>query len=481
MVVAPSIVFYVLSLGGSKEQYGIILSAFSFSSFLFKPVLGFWCDKSGYQFRTPYLASIAAASLGGALYFMASAFSGNAAVFMLLLGRFLGGAGAANSTLGFTYVATLIPQEQMTKFTSLLSMVRVLGMVTAPGMNILLNGVNGSIGSLEINPLNSVGIFLLLSNLASALVIYFFLEDPSDEVKPEKSPVGHDKRDWNFYKSFFSLDILLPILNIVHFNANFQLVETGLAPAASDLLGWGPVGISTLFGVNALIMFGIIVFTFHLSSIGVADEALLISGLILSTIAYALIYFLWHVGTSMWAFLTPFVLGTAAFPFLGSPTRSVFTKAVNKHPALREHQGSMQAIMSMGASVAGFAAPGLIATYVLRTPEEVAASKDQREFTAWALFAPLFSAIVLSGTLYLTLCRAESKEVEQELPEEEEELTPDETTKLLEAVGPMGFNVPAELHPRVQAYRRHSITLMGIPQVSFEQEVPKVTRKSVFF
>jgi MFS family permease len=37
MAVAPSLIFYVNELGGSKEQYGLIMSAFSFTSFCLKP------------------------------------------------------------------------------------------------------------------------------------------------------------------------------------------------------------------------------------------------------------------------------------------------------------------------------------------------------------------------------------------------------------------------------------------------------------
>jgi MFS family permease len=58
MIIAPSLVFYVLGRGGSKESYGVILAAFSASSFLFKPLLGYWSDQSGGSFRTPYLTSV---------------------------------------------------------------------------------------------------------------------------------------------------------------------------------------------------------------------------------------------------------------------------------------------------------------------------------------------------------------------------------------------------------------------------------------
>lgn len=100
MVTAPSIVFYVLANGGSYESYGIILSSFSFSAFLFKPILGYWCDRSK-KYRLPYIVSLSVASLGGLTYFLASYFDDSrTALALILLGRLLGGVGQANSTLG---------------------------------------------------------------------------------------------------------------------------------------------------------------------------------------------------------------------------------------------------------------------------------------------------------------------------------------------------------------------------------------------
>jgi MFS transporter, ceroid-lipofuscinosis neuronal protein 7 len=473
MVVAPSIVFYVLGLGGTKEQYGIIVSAFSFASFLFKPVLGYWCDSSGYTFRLPYLVSIAASSLGGLLYFVASAFSGKRAIAVILIARFLGGMGAANSTLGFTYVAAVVPHDQMTKFSSLLSMVRVVGMATAPALNLFLNDLGGSIGSFEVTPLNSVGLFLMILNVVSFFVIYLHLKEPPEQVKPSTSPVGVEKRGMDFWKSLFSVGILLPIFNILALNANFQLLETGLAPAASNLLGWGPVGISSLFGANSIFIFGLIVVTFQLASNGVSDVGMLMVGLTFSIVGYTLLYFLWYVGVPIWKFISPFLLATCAFPFLAAPTRSIFTRNVDADPVLRMQQGTMQAIMSMAVSVAGFTAPGLIASFVLRTPEQVAASRDQREFTCWALFAPLFSFLVLVGFAYLRVYQPEI--VAGDKGEQEE--VPGERTSLLEgSIMPHGLEIPQEFHPRTEAYRRHTVTLMGIPQISFSrQAAPKTT------
>ena len=346
-------------------------------------------------------------------------------------------------------------------------------------MNVLLADLQGfSIFNIEVTPLNAVGLFLFVTNAISFAVIYLLLKEPESDQKPDASPVGETSEDgtWAFVKQTMSLDILLPICSILVLNANFQLLETGLAPAAANILGWGPIAISTAFGFNALLMFGMIVITYQLASMGFKDATLLEMGLIASIVGYGLLYFMWNQNASLWQFLTPFILSTAAFPFLGAPTRSIFTKAVDAHPALSRQQGTMQAIMSMAASVAGFVAPGLIAAFVLRTPEQVSASADQREFTSWALFAPVLSGALLVGFVYLRrVAKSESYTTHAR---------PSETTSLLQVGGQ--FTVPA-FHPRTEAYRRHSVTLMGIPQISFHPEfsnlgeAKEVSRRTVAF
>jgi MFS family permease len=472
MVVAPSLVFYVRAMGGSKEQYGAILSIFSFASFSFKPVLGYWCDKSGCRFRSPYLFSIAIAAIGGLVYFLASAFTGSVALHLILLGRFLGGVGAANSTLGYTYIAQVIPESHMTKANALLSMVRIFGMAAAPGLNILLSKVSGDLVSFEITPLNCIGIVLFVGNMASFVVIYLMLREPPEETKPESSSVDDvDERSWKFWKSFLSLEIIVPIISILSLNANFQLLETGLAPAGSHALGWGPVEISTVFGLNAVCIFLVILLTFQLSAMGVTDGALLVVGLVASIIGYILMYLWWSTSSPMAFFVVPIFFSCVAFPFMGAPTRSLFTRIVAGNEYLRYHQGTMQAVLSMAASVAGFAAPGLIAAFVLRTPDQVDASQDHRELTPYALFAPISSAIVLIGVVYLRL----NPPVVAEL--DEESMRESEMSALLST---HDLFIPSKFHPRTEAHRRHSVAVMGITQLSFHSPtMPKGGRHSL--
>jgi len=459
MVVGPSVVFYVYSIGGTKEDYGIVLAAFSFASFLFKPVYGQWCDSLGYKFRAPYMASLSAACMGGLVYFGASLLTGRLAVYALIASRFLGGMGGANSTLSFTYVAQVIPHEKMTEFTTLFSMMRILGMTLAPFVNVLLKDVNATMYGFALTPLNTVGLFLAASNALSLVIAYWKLEEPPESTKPGPSPVGTTKKE--IWQTSWTLAIILPIINIFWMNANFQFLETGLAPSAADLLGWGPVNISTAFAANSIIMFFLILCTFSLSKMGVKDSTLMYFGLIQSVIGYGSLYFLWKRGVNMWVFILPFLLSTSAFPFLGAPTRSMFTRAIDKDPVLKQHQGTMQAILSMAASVAGFSAPSLITAFVLRTSDEVEASSDHRVYTSAALIAPIGSALLLLGFLYVERSTKE---------ESDEEVT--ENSSLLQGTELSDSSESSKFHPRTVAYRRQSVTLMGVSQVSFNEEKP---------
>jgi ceroid-lipofuscinosis MFS transporter 7 len=227
MVVAPSLVFYVLKYGGTKEQYGIILSAFSFASFLANPFLGAWSDTVG--FRISYFTSLSLSALGGVIYLLASLATTHVAVAMMLCGRLLGGVGAASASLGFAYMAKVVPHDQQTKTSSFLSMVRLLGMASGPGVNVFLTKIDMAFLGLTLDPLNSVGLVLVVSNLIALSAIYFFLAEPTEDINRASS---HDLKSessmgstgwWSVVRTFARPEIFVPILSIFTLNANFQL------------------------------------------------------------------------------------------------------------------------------------------------------------------------------------------------------------------------------------------------------------------
>jgi MFS family permease len=203
----------------------------------------------------------------------------------------------------------------------------------------------------------------------------------------------------------------------------------------------------------------------------VTDENLLVAGLLFSIVGYTSMYLMWEAQTTIWQFSLPIFLATMAFPFMSAPTRSIFTKIVDSKPNLMYHQGTLQAILSMAASVAGFVAPGIIAGFILRTPEEVAASQDHRELTHYALFAPLLSLITLAGVIYL---RVSQKEVlgirlsskEEAFAKEEDALLAPKKRPSRRATEP-NFS----FHPKTEADRRASTTVMGIPLFSYSPAV----------
>lgn len=476
-------------------MYGIILSSFSFSSFICKPLLGKWCDNHQ-CFKGPYKLSLGLAALGGLVYFLAAfAPKGNWSVSLILLGRLLGGVGEANNTLGFTYVAQTVDKAVLTQASAILSVVRVIGMAVAPALNIFLDAIDIEIFGLAINPLNSVGLLLVAANLIALAVIYRYLLNPkelarcNDEEETTKllSIIDESKDDdtmddenesEGYWQSMFCVEILVPIMAIFSLNVNFQLMETGMAPAASDALGWGPVEVSAIFGGNSLMILLGILWIFRLSSQGIVDELLLGVGLIVSTIGYGMMYLLWANPTTPFLFCLPVVVSTLGFPFLCAPNRSLFTMAVDSKPALRHHQGFMQALLSMIASVAGFTAPGVISSFILRNPDQVAGSEDGREFTALALLAPGISLLTLVGLMYSVLVK-HSLSDDEDTEEEEEEGEVDETTGLIyphrhsviqshHKTWRRSSYVMPDFSPKVRADRRSSAMIMGIPQFTYE-------------
>lgn len=92
------------------------------------------------------------------------------------------------------------------------------------------------------------------------------------------------------------------------------------------------------------------------------------------------------------------VVTASSYPFLGAPNRSIFAAAVDATPELSGLEGSMQSLLSMASSVAGFTSPFLITHFCMRTPEEVSQSNDKREFSPLALLSPLLGLAALYAT-----------------------------------------------------------------------------------
>ncbi|KAL7500075.1 hypothetical protein ACHAWT_009037 [Skeletonema menzelii] len=424
MIVAPSLAFYVEKLGGTQDAYGFILAVYSFASFCGKPILGRWSDAQG--FIVPYMVSITLSNLGGLLYAVAPAFA-STQLELVALGRILGGLGRANSALGFAYVARALPASERTSVTAILGGVQMIGMAIAPLFSALLADVNFDLCGIHFDNLNSVGLVLFVINLLSQVLVYFLLPDLAPNNSDEALDQGDNESEWSKMLRFVCTipHIGIPFLTIFTFNFNWQFIETALAPASADALGWSPVQVSYVLGAMAILVFLGMTSVHKLSQMGVTDYTLLCYGLLANAIGYLLLYISWHRDASVPAFVIPVLISAGSFAFLGAPNRSLFSKSVDATPELSGLEGTMQALLSMASSVGGFTAPSVVAHYCLRTPAMVDASSDAREFTSIALLSPALGFIIFLSNIVVGE------------PEEEETVCDKINTKAMDETTPL--------------------------------------------
>lgn len=212
-------------------------------------------------------------------------------------------------------------------------------------------------------------------------------------------------------------------------------------------MGWGPVQISVVLGgMSILIAAGFASVSFLSGNkVKASDESLVMFGVLLNAVSYTGLYFGWQRNGHAWQYYLPIGGAAVSFPFLAVPTRTIFTRGVNAQPSLKQSQGTMQAVLSMFASVAGFTVPALVASHCNRHPEDITLSEttNPREMSSWTLVAPLMAVAVLVGVLYIvhqngTHCSAEEKEKcartkTEKKPSVEMETEPEEHDHLLGA------------------------------------------------
>lgn len=214
------------------------------------------------------------------------------------------------------------------------------------------------------------------------------------------------------------------------------------------------------------------VIVFSLSARKVRDEFIVMFGAAVSMVGYFLVWDLWRWESAAWNFYVPIILGTSGFPFLAAPVRSLFTKAVDSIDILAENQGSMQALLSMFASFAGFTAPGLIAAYVLQNPDEVENSKHHRELSPYALVAPLVMALVLVGVIVM-YCQGTSPNTLEE--DDDDDAAANEETGLLSPdSAEQRCSKIRRFSSKCEVDRRTSTALMGMVQQSMYDEHPSL-------
>lgn len=433
MAVMPSLIFYVRELGGSDEQYGLILASANFSSFLMMPLYGSWVDALGNKYRLPLFFGSIFCITGMILYSVAICFPKPIGVWVLLLSRIIYGIGASSGSIYFSYITSVVEHDQLTYCTQLLSMATYGGLAVGPFFNSMISNVNtewnvlGSGWILPLDALNAVGLLIATNDIIALVLMYLYVPEPPNKEKSESEAqtagaaaadtTGSTDAAWSdVFKELKSFRLLLPLITTYVVGANYQLIEASFSPAAMHGLGWGPVQTSAVLGGNTVTL---VLFTFislYLSTeVKVRDGTMIMVGFMLWFVAGIGMYAFWIYPATAMDYVVPISIGLAGYPLIGPATRSEFSRYIHIRPELEPLQARLQSIIGMANEVASFTTPLFVGACVLRSPEEVEAGKNNHELTPFALYIPVFSAICILGWFYNELLEKDDVDEAEEL------------------------------------------------------------------
>jgi len=416
MALFPSLIFYVRQLGGTDDQYGLILSVAAITGFCFVPLYGSWVDANGKKFRKPFFMGYVLSISGMLLYTLAAVFGKTSlAFYVLLASRIIYGAGASSASISTTYIALVTEPDQLIFCQLLFTVASNMGLACAPLANMILGGLDVTVNvfglTIPLNAYNGVGVLLAAFDCVAFVLMYLFLPEPknSDEDAAAAAKAIQDdepKQENGGWKAVFreiasSIKLLLPIFALFVIMANYNLIETTFSPAASHGLGWGPVQISAVYSISSIGMFSCTIITMVLSkSYKIRDTTFILVGFTFWTIAGLMMYSLWTYPGKEWHFVASIAIALIGFPLIGPAATSLFAKAIMTRPDLEPLQARLFAVLNMAPGLAGFIAPLYVGVFVLRSPELVESGTNDHELTPFALYVPFFSGLCIIGFLY---------------------------------------------------------------------------------
>lgn len=416
MAIMPSLIFYLRELGGTDEQYGLVLALPSLFAFVMMPVYGSWVDASGNKYRAPLFFGSSLCITGMLLYTTAITFPEPFGLWVLLLSRVIYGIGASSGSVMFPYLTSIVEHDQLTYCTLLLSTASSLGLAIGPLFTTAVSKVDtewnvlGSGWVIPLNPYNSVGFLLAFNDTIGAVMMYFFLPEPKRDTKRESDSQqaavaaaaienASTNTKWSdVIRELRSFGLLLPLFTMYVINANYQLIETSFSPAASHGLGWGPVQTSSVLGFNSITIMICTAFSMFLTSkLKVTDATMIICGHACWFVAGTMMYYYWTNLGQVWHYVVPITIAMVGFPLIGPAAQSRFSAAIVTRPELEPIQARLQAVYGMASTLANVITPLFVGHFVLRSPQDVDSGTNPHELTAFALYIPICSGICILG------------------------------------------------------------------------------------
>lgn len=267
-------------------------------------------------------------------------------------------------------------------------------------------------------------------------------------------------------------------VSITHFVLSRMF--TALSPVARNL-GWNPVQISEVTAYGSAIMAVAMVVSMVVSMSNVSDSLMISFGIGLFFISGSSMYLLWTEGVGYWQFTIPSYLVFVGYPFIGPASRSKYAKAIHSKKELEGSYGIMMSLINQATAFSGLIAPTLIASFVIRSKEEIDSSSDKHSLTIGALYVPILCSLVFVGLFYNHYFVDQPNKTESEKNTD----VVSENTSLLVKAGKKPprasiLEISDTFSRSSEAYRRMSVEAFGIPNpvdTKYEQELLEELKK----
>lgn len=159
---------YVISLGGSQSQAGLVSGALAFTALLFRPVIGWLTD--AWRRRPLILIGTSCYGFASIFYLLADSIP------LLLFGRFIHGFGlCCYTTAANAYVADIAPFRRRAEAVGIFTAAQTMGLIIGP-----------LVGFMIVGALGFHNLFYFSAALAfTALIVSFFTQEarPAGEIK----------------------------------------------------------------------------------------------------------------------------------------------------------------------------------------------------------------------------------------------------------------------------------------------------------